>query len=162
MSPAVVESLLVLAFVGLLILGAGALMGYVIVNHEPRAQAAATGPEKPAVGGGRIAGAGSSTTTAAATTTAPTTTSAQAGGASDLAAGKKVFASAGCGACHTLKDAGASGTIGPNLDDLKPDAERVSKQVINGGGGMPAFKDRLSPKQIEAVSKYVAAVAGKS
>jgi mono/diheme cytochrome c family protein len=160
MSAPVLESLLVLAFVGLLIMGAGALMGYVIVNHEPRAQAAATGPEQPGVGGGRIAGAGSSTTTSAApTTTAPATTSASAG--ADLAAGKQVFSSAGCGACHTLKDAGASGNVGPNLDELKPDAERVSKQVINGGGAMPAFKGRLSPQQIEAVSKYVAAVAGK-
>ena len=35
----------------------------------------------------------------------------------DAAAGETVFASAGCGACHTLSAAGSSGTVGPNLDD---------------------------------------------
>ena len=43
------------------------------------------------------------------------------GGAPD---GKQVFASAGCGGCHTLKDAGATGNVGPNLDDLKPSRRR--------------------------------------
>ena len=78
--------------------------------------------------------------------------------------GKAVFtklASPSCGSCHTLKDAGTTGTVGPNLDQLKPPYEVVQRQVENGGGAMPAFKGRLSPKQIDDVAHYVADVAGK-
>jgi mono/diheme cytochrome c family protein len=99
-------------------------------------------------------------TTSESTTTGSTTTSG--GGGADLAAGKKVFADAGCGGCHTLADAGASGTVGPNLDDLKPSEDRVATQVRNGGSVMPAFGDRLSDAQIQAVAHYVATVAGNS
>jgi cytochrome c551/c552 len=56
-----------------------------------------------------------STSTAAATTTEATTTSASAAGG-DAAQGKTVFASNSCASCHTFKAAGASGTIGPDLD----------------------------------------------
>ena len=83
------------------------------------------------------------------------------GSASASASGKQVFASAGCKGCHTLKDAGATGKVGPNLDDLKPDQATVKRQVINGGGPMPAFKGKLSNAQIDAVSAYVSSVAGK-
>ena len=75
--------------------------------------------------------------------------------------GKSVFPQAGCGSCHTLKDAGSSGTVGPNLDQLKPPEARVVTQVTNGGAQMPAFKGRLTPAQIQAVAKYVSSVAGK-
>lgn len=74
--------------------------------------------------------------------------------------GKDIFA-ANCGSCHTLKDAGTSGSAGPNLDQLQPDSTRVQHQVINGGGGMPAFKGTLSANQIAAVAKYVSSVAGR-
>jgi mono/diheme cytochrome c family protein len=105
-------------------------------------------------------------TTAAMTTTAPsesttstpTTTAAQ----GDAAAGKAVFESAGCAGCHTMKAAGASGSIGPNLDDLKPSYDTVVHQVEVGGGAMPAFKGQLSDKQIQDVAAYVSSVAGKS
>jgi cbb3-type cytochrome c oxidase subunit III len=76
------------------------------------------------------------------------------------AAGKQVFAD-NCSSCHTLKDAGATGTVGPNLDQLKPSDPTVKRQVENGGGAMPAFKDQLSPAQIAAVAAYVSRVAGK-
>jgi mono/diheme cytochrome c family protein len=75
--------------------------------------------------------------------------------------GKQVFASAGCGGCHVLKDAGASGNVGPNLDALKPSKSVVAHQVTVGGGAMPAFKGQLSESQIEAVAAYVSSVAGK-
>jgi mono/diheme cytochrome c family protein len=93
------------------------------------------------------------------TATAPTTTGAApppAAAQGDPAAGKQVFASAGCGGCHTLKAAGSSGNVGPNLDDLKPDAARVAHQVEVGGGPMPSFKATLSPKQIQDVAAFVA------
>jgi mono/diheme cytochrome c family protein len=93
------------------------------------------------------------------TTTTPTTTNG--GGGGGVAAGKSVFASAGCGGCHTLKDAGASGNVGPNLDQLKPSEAIVQRQVTNGGAVMPAFKGKLTPAQIAAVAKYVSSVAGK-
>jgi mono/diheme cytochrome c family protein len=84
------------------------------------------------------------------------------GGSQANSAGAKVFADAGCKNCHTLKAAGANGTVGPNLDQLQPSAALVSKQVRNGGGVMPSFKGKLSPKQIQDVADYVSGVAGKS
>jgi mono/diheme cytochrome c family protein len=77
------------------------------------------------------------------------------------AQGAKVFAIAGCKTCHTLKAAGAHGTVGPSLDQLQPSAALVQKQVTNGGGVMPSFKGKLSPAQIKAVADYVSSVAGK-
>ncbi len=97
--------------------------------------------------------------TTPATTTTPTTTSG--GGGSPTAVGKQVFASAGCGGCHTLKDAGATGNVGPNLDQLEPSAAQVAHQVEVGGGAMPSFKGQLSPAQIAAVAAYVSSVSGK-
>ncbi len=78
------------------------------------------------------------------------------------AVGKEVFASAGCGTCHTLADAGATGTVGPNLDETKPSAELVVDRVTNGMGAMPSFADQLSEEQITEVAAYVSAAAGAS
>jgi mono/diheme cytochrome c family protein len=73
----------------------------------------------------------------------------------DAAAGKEVFASAGCGGCHTLEAAGSSGNVGPNLDDAKPDVSLIEGRVTNGMGAMPSFKGQLSPKQIHDVAAFV-------
>jgi cbb3-type cytochrome c oxidase subunit III len=89
------------------------------------------------------------------------TGNAPAGGKITATDGKTIFGQAGCGSCHTLKDAASTGTVGPNLDELKPAQPVVEKQVTNGGAQMPAFKDRLTQAQITAVSKYVSSVAGK-
>ncbi len=86
-----------------------------------------------------------------------TTPSGQEGG--DAAAGKAVFASAGCGGCHTLEAAGSSGNVGPNLDDLKPSFEAVHDQVEHGGGAMPAFHGQLSEQQIANVAAFVSSSA---
>ena len=94
------------------------------------------------------------------TASTPTTTAAKRASGGDATAGKAVFASAGCGGCHTLKDAGSSGNVGPNLDDLKPTQDVVAHQVEVGGGAMPPFKDQLSPKQIADVAAYVSSSAG--
>ena len=69
--------------------------------------------------------------------------------------GKAIYGSSGCGSCHTLAAANSTGTVGPNLDQLKPDYRAVTAQVTNGGAVMPAFKSRLSPQQIADVSAYV-------
>jgi mono/diheme cytochrome c family protein len=72
------------------------------------------------------------------------------------ASGAAVFSSAGCGGCHTLAAARSNGTRGPNLDQLKPDAALVARQVRIGGNGMPSFAGRLSTTQIQQVAAYVA------
>jgi hypothetical protein len=76
--------------------------------------------------------------------------------------GAQTFAAAGCGGCLTLAAAGAVGGVGPNLDQLKPDAARVVAQVELGGNGMPSFRDRLSAQQISAVGAYVAGATATS
>ena len=78
----------------------------------------------------------------------------------DPAAGKQVFETAGCKGCHTLKDAGATGTVGPNLDQAQPALSKVVTQVLNGGGAMPPFKGQLSDKQIADVAAYVVKATG--
>jgi len=76
-------------------------------------------------------------------------------------AGKDIFQQAGCINCHTLKDAGANGTIGPNLDKKKPPFSLVVDRVTNGKNVMQSFKNTLTAAQIQAVAKYVSSVAGK-
>jgi mono/diheme cytochrome c family protein len=77
--------------------------------------------------------------------------------AGDAAAGEAVFASAGCGGCHTLEAAGSSGNVGPNLDEAKPAHALVVDRVTNGKSVMPSFKGQLSEKQIQDVAAYVVA-----
>jgi sulfite dehydrogenase len=78
----------------------------------------------------------------------------------DPAAGKKTFLSAGCTGCHTLKDANATGTVGPNLDQAKPDYRLATARVTNGKGAMPSFKGQLSDQQIADVASYVVTATG--
>ena len=90
----------------------------------------------------------------------PATTQTQATAEGDAANGKMIFASAGCGSCHTLEDAGTSGTIGPNLDEAKPDLQLAIDRVTNGSGPMPPFKDQLSEQEIADVAAYVVEATG--
>jgi mono/diheme cytochrome c family protein len=78
----------------------------------------------------------------------------------DPAAGKEVFASAGCGSCHTLSDAGATGTVGPNLDESSVDFAAAQEQITNGGGGMQAYSGTLSEEEIANVAAYVVSARG--
>ncbi len=92
----------------------------------------------------------------------PATTTEQSGGdsgAGDAAKGEEVFASAGCGGCHTFEAAGSSGSVGPNLDELAPSFDQVVEQVTNGGGAMPAFAGELSEQEIRDVATYVSSRA---
>ena len=73
----------------------------------------------------------------------------------DAGAGEAVFASAGCGGCHTLEAAGSSGNVGPNLDEAQPDAELATDRVTNGQGAMPAYDGQLNAQQIDDVVAYV-------
>jgi len=108
--------------------------------------------------GGAATGGGATTGGTATGSTGGATTGGGATG--DAAAGKAVF-TANCGACHTLADAGTSGQVGPDLDQLKPSAATVQKQVENGGAAMPAFKGTLSDADIANVAAYVSSVAGQ-
>lgn len=80
-----------------------------------------------------------------------------AGNADQMALGKKLFTTSvpACALCHTLKDAGAEGAVGPVLDELQPDAARVSKALRDGLGSMPSFKTSLTEAQIAALALYV-------
>jgi mono/diheme cytochrome c family protein len=82
------------------------------------------------------------------------------GGEGDPEAGEAVFSEAGCGSCHTLADAGSNGEIGPNLDELQPDAALVEETVRNGKGAMPPFEGQLDDQQIADVAAYVSSAAG--
>jgi cytochrome c oxidase subunit II len=77
-----------------------------------------------------------------------------------------------CASCHTLADAGANGTVGPNLDEVVPkltDAEiRSSIETPNAKitegyqpNIMPEFGQSLSKEQVDALVKYLKEVAGK-
>lgn len=111
-----------------------------------------------------FAGAGAETDDAADAATATETTDGEPDAAM-LEAGRLVFteeAAPACTVCHTLADAGSSGQIGPNLDELQPTKERVVQAVSGGVGVMPAYGDQLSDEQIDAVALYVSTVAGDS
>ncbi len=102
----------------------------------------------PVRGGGSETGGGT-------TTGGGGTTTEEGGG--EAADGEAIFAEAGCGGCHVLEAANASGTVGPNLDESQPPKELVIDRVTNGQGAMPAFGDSYSAEQIEAVADYVVA-----
>jgi cytochrome c6 len=83
--------------------------------------------------------------------------------AAQLEMGRALFtkgAMPSCAVCHTLKHAGTEGQIGPILDELKPDANRVATALRNGVGNMPSFKASLSEEQIAALARYVAVATG--
>jgi len=106
-----------------------------------------------------LAGCGGKTVAPAPETvvgTVPTTAEVK----GDPTAGKQVFATAGGKSCHTLKDAGATGTVGPNLDQAKPDYRRVTARVTLGKGAMPSFKGQLTDQQIADVAAYVVKSTG--
>jgi mono/diheme cytochrome c family protein len=75
-------------------------------------------------------------------------------------AGAAIFAKAGCGGCHTLAAAHATGTVGPNLDQAKPSYELAAGRVTLGKGVMPSFKGQLTTQQIADVAAYVVKSTG--
>jgi mono/diheme cytochrome c family protein len=118
------------------------------VNPSTAGGSVGTNPNPPTTG--ETASTGESGSTA-------TTTGGSSG--ADLAAGKTAF-TATCGGCHTLKDAGTNGKVGPDLDSLAPlTSERVAKQIANGGQIMPP--KLLTGKDATNTAAYVASVAGK-
>jgi sulfite dehydrogenase len=118
-------------------------------------------------GAGTTATSGTTATTStsgttagtATSTTGATTGSTTAAASGDVAHGKTLF-EAKCAPCHTLADAGANGTVGPNLDQLKPDQARVEHQIANAAPPMP--KNLYTGQDAIDVAAYVSSVAGKS
>lgn len=79
-------------------------------------------------------------------------------GEAALAEGKILFqqgAVPACAVCHTLQDAGASGAIGPDLDELQPNRDQILAVLRDGSGPMPSFADSLTDEQRQAVADYV-------
>jgi len=125
-------------YLGICVLFFAGMIGAVLVfgKSEPESTASAAPPP-------------ASTTTTATTTSSTTTV------VGNVHVGETLFHSEGCSGCHTLKAAGATGTVGPNLDDLKPEYATIVHQVENGGGGMPPFKSSMTMEQIQAVAAFV-------
>ena len=83
--------------------------------------------------------------------------------AAQMALGKTLFtvgAVPPCATCHTLKDAGATGAIGPSFDDLQPAPDRVVTALKSGIGAMPSYRASLSDEQMRALANYVAKASG--
>ncbi len=121
----------------------------------------------------------------AAAAPTPSTTTPSSSAAPTAAAGKAVFTgSAGCSGCHTLAAAGATGTVGPNLDvRLRTDCASAASKQVRGAtlnqcihtaivtpykfipSGYPAgimppnFAQRLSSSQIQSLVTFLASVA---
>jgi mono/diheme cytochrome c family protein len=75
-----------------------------------------------------------------------------------LEPGRQVFLRAGCGGCHTLSVAGTHGTIGPDFDRTETlNASQIRNQLDVGAGGMPSFRDRLTPREKADVAAFLAA-----
>lgn len=112
--------------------------------------------------GGSSGDSDSSSTESSTTTTQekPANENQTSSGGASAEDGKAVF-TANCASCHTLAAADATGTVGPDLDSVKPDENTVKTMVENGGGAMPAFSGQLSGEEIASVSAFVADNAGK-
>ena len=75
-----------------------------------------------------------------------------------LSLGKRLFTSSAeppCGACHRLDAAGARGVIGPDLDELKPNARRIRSALAQGVGAMPAYAEQLTETEITALVDFI-------
>ena len=70
--------------------------------------------------------------------------------------GRQLFTDWSCGACHTLADAKAFGSIGPSLDgNATLDHALVKDRVTNGQGAMPSFGGQMTDEEIDVISSYI-------
>ncbi len=86
--------------------------------------------------------------------------------------GAQVFASNGCGTCHTFLAAEAGGVTGPNLDEELPDESEaaVEEMIVDPNAeivkGYPpnvmpqTYEQELTPKELEDLVKYLLENAG--
>lgn len=64
-----------------------------------------------------------------------------------------------CAACHTLMAANASGSVGADLDEVRPREAVVLTAIADGPGNMPPAL--LKGEDAQKVAAYVARVAGR-
>jgi cytochrome c oxidase subunit 2 len=96
----------------------------------------------------------------------------QAGGGGGGASGKAVFTNNACATCHTFKPAGSTAKIGPDLDNLKQEAQRagqpleqfIRKSIVDPTayvepgypqGIMPQTFSSLPKDQLDALVTYL-------
>jgi mono/diheme cytochrome c family protein len=76
--------------------------------------------------------------------------------AAQLSHGRQLFNDWACGTCHALRDAGASGQVGPSLDGNKNmNKAFVVSRIANGAGAMPGFAGQMSDKEIGQLADYI-------
>jgi mono/diheme cytochrome c family protein len=79
-----------------------------------------------------------------------------------LAAGRDLFNTYSCSACHTLADAGSSGSVGPDLDNPNLTRDAIVNRIEMGGGPMPSFAGQISEADIGKLADYIVAVNHKA
>jgi mono/diheme cytochrome c family protein len=150
--PAVEAALVLVALLLMLAAGAGGfLVGRETADGDDGAAAAETTGETETEETTAETETGE-TETGEMETETETETTGTSGGDAD---GEAIFASAGCGSCHTFAPAGASGKVGPSLDSIDMSKDEIAQQIRRGGNGMPAYEGRLSDDEIDAVADYV-------
>jgi len=79
--------------------------------------------------------------------------------AGETAKGKELFDTFACGTCHALQAAGASGQIGPSLDNPSLTPALIIDRITNGQGAMPGFGGQMSEQEIADVTAFIKSVA---
>lgn len=101
------------------------------------------------------------TALAAAALAAPLAVATAADPSSDapsLSAGKQLFEDWGCASCHALKDAGATGHIGPAFDgNTALTKDFTVSRITNGQGAMPSFGGLMTDEEIATLADYIVA-----
>lgn len=155
----VVTLLLMVAMIGAVVVFASEDEGAEAAGHvETELTETETGPTETETGPAE-------TETGQTETTPPATTAEEEAPAGDPAAGKALFASNGCGGCHTFEAAGSTGAVGPNLDEVLEgkDAEFVHQSIVEPNaevaegynpGVMPSFQ-QLSEDQVNDLVAFL-------
>jgi len=91
----------------------------------------------------------------------------------DAPPGAQVFLAQGCGSCHTLAAANATGTVGPDLDEVIPgqDARQVEQSIVDpdaqlsqgfSAGIMPTtYEQDLTPQELGDLVDFLVQSSGK-
>ena len=78
-----------------------------------------------------------------------------------VSAGRDLFNTWSCSACHTLSDAGSSGAVGPSLDNPNLTHDFIVTRITTGSGPMPSFAGQIPEAEIGKLADYIVAVNHK-